>query len=138
MSIMRLHSGWFVLLAAVVLIALVVIIFRPEPPVQPQSAEVVDDQKITLATEPAAPLPPLPPPAPAGDWPQWRYDSNRSDATPGALPAAMHLQWVRTYPALEPAWEDPVNQDRMTFDRVYEPVVVGSVLLFGSDRKSVV
>ena len=134
MSIMRLHSGWFVLLAAVVLIALVVIIFRPEPPVQPQSAEVVDDQKITLATEPAAPLPPLPPPAPAGDWPQWRYDSNRSDATPGALPAAMHLQWVRTYPALEPAWEDPVNQDRMTFDRVYEPVVVGSVLLFGSNR----
>jgi outer membrane protein assembly factor BamB len=41
---------------------------------------------------------------------------------------------VRQWPALEPAWEDPVNRDRMPFDRVYEPVVVGTTLFVGSSR----
>jgi len=38
-----------------------------------------------------------------GDWPQWRYDANRSAASPHDLPATLHLQWVREYPRLEPA-----------------------------------
>jgi len=71
---------------------------------------------------------------PVGDWPQWRYDANRSAACPGELPEQLHLQWVRTYPPLEPAWPEPVNQDRMPFDRTYEPVVAGSTLFFGSSR----
>lgn len=74
------------------------------------------------------------PGASAGDWPMWRYDANRSAASPHELPAELHLQWTRQYPALKPAWEDPVNQDRMPFDRVYEPVVVGETLLIGSSR----
>jgi len=73
-------------------------------------------------------------PPPAGDWPQWRYDAGRTATCPGGLPDKLHLQWVREYPALEPAWEDPVNQDRMPFDRVYEPVVMGSRMFFGSNR----
>jgi len=74
-------------------------------------------------------------PAPwAADWPQWRYDAGRTAACPGRLSDQLHLQWVREYPALEPAWEDPVNQDRMPFDRVYEPVVTGRTLVFGSSR----
>ena len=74
------------------------------------------------------------PAGPVGDWPQWRYDANRSAACPGELPEELRLQWVRQYPALEPAWPEPVNQDRMPFDRVYEPVVAGSMLFFGSSR----
>ncbi len=70
----------------------------------------------------------------AADWPQWRYDANRSAASPQELPDNLHLQWVREYPALEPAWEDPVNRDRMPFDRVYEPVVMGTTLFVGSNR----
>ena len=69
-----------------------------------------------------------------GDWPQWRADAQRSAATPHGLPASLHLQWVLEYPPLEPAWEDPVNRDRMPFDRVYEPIVLGSTMFVGSSR----
>jgi len=72
--------------------------------------------------------------ASGGDWPQWRFDANRSAASPHGLPDRLYLQWVRMLPALEPAWEDPVNRDRMPFDRVYEPVVGGTTLLFGSSK----
>ncbi|MBN2023074.1 MAG: PQQ-binding-like beta-propeller repeat protein [Pirellulales bacterium] len=72
--------------------------------------------------------------AAGGDWPLWGYDAGRTNASPHDLPAALHPEWIRDYPALEPAWEDPVNQDRMPFDRVYEPIVVGTTLLFGSNR----
>ena len=77
--------------------------------------------------------------ASGADWPMWRYDANRSAASPHALPTTrLTLHWVRQYPALEPAWEDPVNQDRMPFDKVYEPVVIGSTLLIGSNRNDTV
>ena len=73
-------------------------------------------------------------PARGDDWPMWRYDANRSAAAPHDLPDRLHLQWVRHYPPLTPAWEDPVNQDRMPFDRVYEPVTLGSTMFIGSNR----
>ena len=76
----------------------------------------------------------LGPSAWGADWPQWRHDANRSAASPQALPTRLHLQWVREYPRLMPAWEDPVNQDRMPFDRVYEPVVLGSTMFVASNR----
>ena len=72
--------------------------------------------------------------SPGADWPMWRYDANRSAATPHALPAELHPQWVREYPPLEPAWEEAANRDRMPYDRVYEPVVSGTTILFGSSR----
>ena len=68
----------------------------------------------------------------ADDWPMWRYDVGRTSASPQVLPAELHLQWVREFPPLVPAWEDPLNQDLMQFDRVYEPVVLGRTLLIGS------
>lgn len=68
------------------------------------------------------------------DWPMWRYDANRSAASEQKLPAKLHLHWIRQYPPLEPAWEDPINQDRMPFDRVYEPVVMGTTMFIGSNR----
>ena len=68
------------------------------------------------------------------DWPMWRYDPARSAASPADLPAELHLQWIREYPPLTPTWEDTVNRDRMTFDRVYEPVVAGSTMFVGSNR----
>jgi len=72
--------------------------------------------------------------ATAGDWPQWRYDAGHTAASPDKLPDELHLQWVREYPRLEPAWEDPVNRDRMPYDRMYEPVAMGGVLFVGSSR----
>src|SRR5207302_10044387 len=65
----------------------------------------------------------------AADWPMWRYDANRSAASPEDLPASLHLQWVREYPPLKPAWPD---QPKMQFDAAYEPIVVDKTLFVGS------
>ena len=64
------------------------------------------------------------------DWPTWRYDANRSAASPQELPAELHLQWVRRSPPLKPAWHDP----RVQFDGAYEPVVMGKTMFVGSSR----
>jgi len=66
------------------------------------------------------------------DWPMWRYDANRSASSPQKLPDELHLQWVREYPKLTQGWENPLNQDLMQFDKVYEPVVEGKTLFIGS------
>jgi outer membrane protein assembly factor BamB len=69
--------------------------------------------------------------SPAADWPMWRYDAQRTAASPQELPAKLHLHWVREYPPLAPAWPD---QDKMQFDIAYEPVVAGQTLYVNSSR----
>ncbi|MGB6042782.1 MAG: PQQ-binding-like beta-propeller repeat protein, partial [Pirellulales bacterium] len=65
----------------------------------------------------------------ASDWPMWRYDAQRSGATPTELPATLQLQWRRDLPAPRPAWpEDP----RLLFDATYEPVVAGQLMYVAS------
>ncbi len=73
----------------------------------------------------------LPGAAAAGDWPTWRFDANRSAASPHPLPAKLYLQWVREYLPLQPAWPD---QDKMQFDIVREPVAQGQNLYVNSSR----
>jgi len=81
----------------------------------------------------------LPPDAGAGDWPMWRHDAGRSASTPEELPARLYPQWIRQYSQREPVWDDPLNQDLMPFDRVFEPVVMGDTLYIGfNDRDKVV
>jgi outer membrane protein assembly factor BamB len=58
----------------------------------------------------------------AADWPQFRYDSGRTAASPEQLPADLHLLWVRELPEPRPAF--PI-QVRLLFDASYEPVVLG-------------
>ena len=67
----------------------------------------------------------------AADWPMWRCDANRSNATPHELPAKLFLQWVRANAPLTPAWPD---QDKMQFDIAREPVVQGQTLYINSSR----
>ena len=67
------------------------------------------------------------------DWPQWRCDARRSATSTQILPDKLHLQWVRQYPALRPAfWQ--VRQGRLQFDLGYEPVAAGKTLFVGSSR----
>ena len=67
----------------------------------------------------------------ATDWPAWRFDANRSSATPEQLAEELHLQWTLELPRLKPAWpEDP----RLHFDSAYEPVVADTTLYYGSSR----
>ncbi len=61
----------------------------------------------------------------------WRYDANRSGASPHQLPAKLYLQWVRDNSPLKPAWPD---QDKMQFDIAREPIVQGHMLYFNSSR----
>jgi outer membrane protein assembly factor BamB len=74
--------------------------------------------------------PAAPPSPPAGhDWPMARFDAARSAASPQELTLPLHLQWVREYPPLRPAWPD---QPKMQFDAAYDPVVSGQTLYVGS------
>jgi hypothetical protein len=61
----------------------------------------------------------------------WRYDANRSGATPHGLPAKLYLQWSRDNAPLKAAWPD---QDKMQFDIVREPIVVGQTMIVNSSR----
>jgi len=65
------------------------------------------------------------------DWPMWCYDANRSAATTQELASDLHLQWVREYPPLEPAWLD---EPRMRFDVCYQPVVKDKMMFVNSPR----
>ena len=67
----------------------------------------------------------------AADWPMWRYDANISSSSPGALPDELHLEWERQYSPRIMVWDDPLNQDLMPYDRVFEPIVVGNTMFLG-------
>ena len=63
----------------------------------------------------------------------WRCDAGRTAASSESLPQELHLQWVREYPALKPAfWQ--VRQERVQFDLGYEPVVMGRTMFVASSR----
>lgn len=65
------------------------------------------------------------------DWPMWRYDAQRSASSPMELNPQLHLQWSRAFPLRKQAWDDPLNQDLMTYDRTLEPIVAQGMILFG-------
>src|SRR5438132_3158323 len=67
----------------------------------------------------------------AADWPMWRYDANRSGATPHELPVTLYLQWMRDIQPLQPAWPD---QEKMQFDIVREPIVAGQTMYINTSR----
>ena len=59
----------------------------------------------------------------AGDWPMWRSDAGHTAATSHKLPGTLQLAWTRQYSPRVPVWDDPLNQDMMPYDRIFEPVV---------------
>lgn len=67
----------------------------------------------------------------SADWPMWRYDANRSAACPEELPAELNLEWVHQYSPRTLTWDDPLNQDIMHYDKVFEPIVAGNNLILG-------
>lgn len=73
----------------------------------------------------------LPWTAHGGDWPLWRYDAQRSAASPDELPDRLSLQWTRELPRLRPAWPD---QPKMQFDVAHEPIAAGQRLYLGSSH----
>lgn len=76
-------------------------------------------------------------PIAAADWPTWRFDAGRTARSPERLPEKLHLQWTRDLGPLRPAFGQ-ARQERVHFDRGYEPVVMGKTLVFGSSRNDCV
>ncbi|MFC1479616.1 PQQ-binding-like beta-propeller repeat protein, partial [Planctomycetota bacterium] len=70
----------------------------------------------------------------ASDWPQYRYDANRSGVTTEQLPPQLHLAWTykSTHPP-KPAWPEPGRELHvMTFDYAFNVVVGNGLVYFGS------
>ena len=73
------------------------------------------------------------------DWPMWRYDHNRSASTPEQLADKLYLQWQVKYTARTSVWDDPLNQDLMQFDRIFEPIVSDNKIFLGfNDQDKVI
>jgi outer membrane protein assembly factor BamB len=73
------------------------------------------------------------------DWPMWRYDHNRSAATPEQLAENLYLQWQVKYSPRIPVWDDPLNQNLMQFDRIFEPIVADNKIFLGfNDQDKVI
>ncbi len=71
----------------------------------------------------------------AANWPMWRYDAERSAASVEQIPQDLRLQWSRNFGPRTQAWDDPLNLDLMTYDRIFEPIVIEGRLLVGfNDR----
>ena len=65
------------------------------------------------------------------DWPQWRHDANHTAASPEELPARLSLHWTRQFAPRVQVWDDPLNNDLMQYDRIFEPVVLGERMFVG-------
>jgi len=73
------------------------------------------------------------------DWPIWRSDHGRSAASPEQLSDSLYLQWQVKYSPRIPVWDDPLNQNLMQFDRVFEPIVADNKIFLGfNDQDKVV
>ncbi|MEO8269305.1 MAG: PQQ-binding-like beta-propeller repeat protein [Aureliella sp.] len=69
------------------------------------------------------------------DWPMWRSDAQRSAATTNKLADSLQPLWQREFSQREPAWDDPLNLDLMTYDRLFEPIVLDGRMFVGfNDR----
>ncbi|MBK7628063.1 MAG: PQQ-binding-like beta-propeller repeat protein [Bacteroidales bacterium] len=65
------------------------------------------------------------------DWPMWRYDAGRTASTPEQLADKLYLQWQVKYSPRVPVWDDPLNQNLMQFDRIFEPIVADNKIFLG-------
>lgn len=74
----------------------------------------------------------------AEDWPMWRGNAQRTAVSAGALPAELNLLWQKNLQPRNQVWDDPLNLDLMTYDRIFEPIVVGNRLFLSfNDRDKV-
>jgi len=73
------------------------------------------------------------------DWPMWRSDHGRSAFTTEQLSDNLYLQWRVQYSPRIPVWDDPLNQNLMQFDRLFEPIVADNKIFLGfNDQDKVI
>jgi outer membrane protein assembly factor BamB len=69
--------------------------------------------------------------ATAADWPMWRFDAGHTASSPDDLPETLTLKWTREFGRREQVWDDPLNNDLMQYDKIFEPVVMGGRMFVG-------
>jgi len=52
-------------------------------------------------------------------------------STPEQLAPDLFLQWTVSYSPRVPVWDDPLNQNLMQFDRIFEPIVAENKIFIG-------
>ncbi len=67
----------------------------------------------------------------AVDWPMLRSNPNRTAASSLQLSDELYLSWIHHFSQREQTWDDQINNDRMRFDRLFEPIVIGKTLYIG-------
>ncbi len=67
----------------------------------------------------------------AVDWPMLRSNPNRTAASNLQLSDELYLSWIHHFSQREQTWDDQINNDRMRFDRLFEPIVIGKTLYIG-------
>ena len=73
------------------------------------------------------------------DWPMWRCDASRSGSSDNRLAASLEPMWSLHHSQRQQAWDDPLNLDLMTYDRIFEPVIIkGMVIVPYNDESKVV
>ena len=65
------------------------------------------------------------------DWPMWRGDSMRSASSKESLGKTLRLEYTILGSARKPTWDDPLNADVMSYDRILEPIILGDRLFVG-------
>ena len=69
----------------------------------------------------------------------WRYDAGHGAASPEQLPKDLKLKWQLQFSKRQQVWDDPLNNDLMQYDRLFEPIVANKlVYLSFNDRDKVV
>ncbi len=69
------------------------------------------------------------------DWPMWRHDAGHTAASDHSLPESLCPAWSRQYGPRVPVWDDPLNQDMMPYDSIFEPVVAAGKMFVGFNDK---
>jgi len=65
--------------------------------------------------------------------------SSHSGVSRGATAEKLHLRWTRLYAPRVQTWDNPLNNDKMTFDKTFEPIVVdGKVFVGFNDSDQIV
>ena len=67
----------------------------------------------------------------AADWPMWRGDAMRSASSEESLGKTLRIEHVIKGTPRKQTWEDPLNADVMTYDRILEPIILGEQLFVG-------
>ncbi len=58
----------------------------------------------------------------------WRADAGHTAVSEETLADQLHLQWILTFSERKRVWDDPLNHDLMSYDKVLEPIVLGDLL----------